>query len=66
MEDELQSLNSKELRALLRQETRKFLLLLEKEGTIEELEILRTQMRAIGDILKEKELNPGNNTGKSE
>jgi hypothetical protein len=49
---------------LLRQETRKFLLLLEQDGTIEELELLRTKMRAIGDMLKEKETGiqhkPGN------
>lgn len=60
MENELQELNSKELRALLRQETRKFLSLLEQDGTIEELELLRTKMRMIGDILKEKEQS-GNN-----
>lgn len=59
MEDELQGLNCKELRALLRQETRKFLFLLEQEGSIEELEILRAKMRAVGDMLKEKELQQG-------
>ena len=56
MQNELQDLNSSELRALLRQDTRKFLLLLEREGTIEELEIVRAVMRAAGDMLKEKEL----------
>ena len=56
MQNELQDLNSSELRALLRQETRKFLLLLEREGTIEELEIVRAVIRAAGDMLKEKEL----------
>lgn len=56
MHNELQELSSSELRALLRQETRKFLLLLEREGTIEELEIVRANIRAAGDILKEKEL----------
>lgn len=61
MENELQELNSKELRALLRQETRKFLSLLERDGAIEELELLRTKMRAIGDMLKEKELQSGSN-----
>ena len=55
MENELHELNSKELRALLRQETRKFLLLLEQDGTIEELDLLRTKIRTIGDMLKEKE-----------
>jgi hypothetical protein len=56
MQNELQELSSRELRALLRQETRKFLLLLEREGTIEELEIVRAKIRAAGDVLKEKEL----------
>ena len=56
MHNKLQELSSSELRALLRQETRKFLLLLEREGTIEELEIVRANIRAAGDILKEKEL----------
>ena len=56
MHNELQELSSSELRALLRQETRKFLLLLEREGTIEELEIVRANIRTAGDILKEKEL----------
>ena len=56
MQNELQDLNSSELRALLRQETRKFLLLLEREGTIEELETVRAVIRAAGDMLKEKEL----------
>lgn len=56
MQNELRDLNSSELRALLRQETRKFLLLLERDGTIEELENVRAVIRAAGDILKEKEL----------
>ncbi|MCS3802301.1 hypothetical protein [Niastella sp. OAS944] len=56
MQNELQDLNCSELRALLRQETRKFLLLLEREGTIEELEIVRAMIRTAGDLLKEKEL----------
>lgn len=59
MDDELNELNCQQLRALLRQETRKFLSLLEREGSIGELETLRTKMRAIGDVLKEKE-DPGN------
>ena len=56
MHNELQELSSGELRALLRQETRKFLLLLEREGTIEELEFVRAKICAAGDMLKEKEL----------
>ena len=56
MYNELQELSSRELRAFLRQETRKFLLLLEREGTIEELELVRAKIRAAGDMLKEKEL----------
>lgn len=55
MQNELQDLSSGELRALLRQETRKFLLLLEREGKIEELEFVRAKIRAAGDMLKEKE-----------
>jgi hypothetical protein len=62
MEGELNELNSKELRALLRQETRKFLLLLESESTIEELEVLRSRIHIIGDILKEKEMQYGENS----
>lgn len=60
MEDELQNLTAKELRALLRQETRKFLALLERDGTIEELEVLRTKIRIIGDLLTEKEKHSDN------
>jgi hypothetical protein len=63
MEEELIELNSKELRVLLRQKTKKFLLLLEREGTIEELEVSRSRIRAIGDILKEKEMQSGENSG---
>lgn len=55
MDDELQGLTSLELRALLRQETRKFLSLLERDGAINELEVLRAKMRVIGDLLTEKE-----------
>lgn len=55
MDTELHNLSSKELRALLRQETRKFLLLLEVDGAIKELEALRKYLSEIGDVLKEKE-----------
>jgi hypothetical protein len=48
---------------LLRQETRKFLLLLESESAIEELEVLRSRVCTIGDILKEKEMHPRQNSG---
>lgn len=56
MQNEGQDLSCSELRALLRQETRKFLLLLEREGTIDELEIVRAKIRVAGDMLKEKEI----------
>jgi hypothetical protein len=59
MDDELQGLTSLELRALLRQETRKFLSLLERDGAINELEVLRARMRVIGDLLTEKEKQTG-------
>jgi hypothetical protein len=59
MDDELQGLTSLELRALLRQETRKFLSLLERDGAITELEVLRAKMRVIGDLLTEKEKQAG-------
>lgn len=64
MDDELQGLTSLELRALLRQETRKFLSLLERDGAIAELEVLRARMRVIGDLLTEKEKQTGYNPGK--
>jgi hypothetical protein len=64
MDDELQGLTSLELRALLRQETRKFLSLLERDGAITELEVLRAKMRVIGDLLTEKEKQSENNPGR--
>lgn len=57
----MHDLNNQELRALLRQETRKFLLLLERDGTIEELEVLRKRIQEAGNILKEKELRSDKN-----
>jgi hypothetical protein len=54
MDMELTNLSIDELRVLLRQETRKFLWLLDHDGTIEELEALRSKLRVIADALRDK------------
>lgn len=61
MNDDLENLTSLELRAFLRQETRKFLALLERNGTIAELEEQRETIRKLSDMLKEKEKQSDNN-----
>jgi hypothetical protein len=56
MQRNLKDLNPKELRALLNQETRKFLWVLDFNGQIEELEKIRSTLRTIVDLLQQKEM----------
>jgi len=55
MNEDLENLTILELRAFLRQETRKFLALLEQNGAIAELEVQREKIRKISDLLIDKE-----------
>jgi hypothetical protein len=51
----LWDLPPQELRTLLSQETRKFLWVLDFGGALEDLEAIRTRLRAIADVLRQKE-----------
>lgn len=52
---QLQTLSAADLRALMLSEAKRFVRALEKGATSHELEVIRTHMKIIGDVLVTKE-----------